>query len=204
MLIGYARISRGDHQDLAAQTRTLTEAGCSRVYREEASGGDAGRPELRAALAGLQVGDVLVVWKLDRLSRSLPDLLHTLAKVAAAEAGFRSLTEAIDTTTPAGRLMMQMLGAFAEFEREMIRERTLHGLDNARRAGRQLGRKPKLKGNQKTEIVRMIGEGRTTIGHAASLFNVSEATVKRVLAAHRALENSDRLSQTTPLASAHG
>ena len=186
MILGYARISRGDHQDIAAQVRTLTEAGCSRVYREEASGAGVARPQLHELMAHLAPGDVLVVWKLDRLSRSLADLLHTLAKIETAGAGFRSLTEAIDTTTPAGRLMMQMLGAFAEFEREMIRARTMHGLENARLAGRRLGRAPKLKTDQKDEIIRMIGEGRGTIGHAASVFNVSPATVKRVLAAARA------------------
>jgi len=204
MLIGYARVSRGDHQDLAAQVRTLTEAGCSRVYRDEATGDAAACPELRQALEHLAAGDVLVVWKLDRLSRSLVDLLHTLAKIESAQAGFRSLTEAIDTTTPAGRLMMQMVGAFAEFEREMIRARTMHGLENARRLGRHIGRKPKLKGDQRAEIVRMIEEGRATASHAASLFNVSKATVKRVLKAHRAFENSDRQSHRESLASIHG
>ncbi len=98
-------------------------------------GGGAARPELAKALARIEVCDVLTVWKLDRLSRSLCDLLLIPAKVEAAGAGFRSLTEAIDTTTPAGRLMMQMLGAFAEFEREMIRARTMNGLENARRRG---------------------------------------------------------------------
>jgi DNA invertase Pin-like site-specific DNA recombinase len=125
MQIGYARISRGDHQDLAPQLRTLTDAGCEKVYEEEASGADAARPQLKALLARLEPGDVLTVWKLDRLSRSLSDLLLTLAKVEAAGAGFRSITEAIDTTTAAGRLMMHMVGAFAEFERAMIRERTM-------------------------------------------------------------------------------
>jgi DNA invertase Pin-like site-specific DNA recombinase len=185
MQIGYARISRGDHQDLAAQLRTLTEAGCEKVYEEEASGADTTRAQLKALLASLQPDDVLVVWKLDRLSRSLSDLLLTLAKVNAAGAGFRSITEAIDTTTAAGRLMMHMVGAFAEFEREMIRERTMQGLETARRAGRHLGRKPKLKPSQKAEIVRMIEDGRGTPGHAAGLFNVSKATVKRVLASAR-------------------
>jgi DNA invertase Pin-like site-specific DNA recombinase len=185
MRIGYARISRGDHQDLAAQIRTLSEAGCEKVYEEEASGADTRRPQLRALLASLQPGDVLAVWKLDRLSRSLSDLLLTLAKIDAAGAGFRSLTEAIDTTTAAGRLMMQMLGAFAEFERAMIRERTMQGLETARRAGRHIGRKPKLRPAQKAEIVRMIEEGRGTPAHAAGVFNVSKATVKRVLQAHR-------------------
>jgi DNA invertase Pin-like site-specific DNA recombinase len=185
MQIGYARISRGDHQDLAAQLRTLSEAGCEKVYQEEASGADAARPQLKALIASLEAGDVLVVWKLDRLGRSLSDLLLTLAKIEAAGAGFRSVTEAIDTTTAAGRLMMHMVGAFAEFERAVIRERTMEGLETARRAGRHLGRKPKLKPSQKAEIVSMVAEGRGTPAHAAGLFNVSKATVKRVIAAHR-------------------
>ena len=186
MQIGYARISRGDHQDLAPQIDTLHAAGCKIIYEEEASGGDGNRPRLAAAIDSLRQGDVLTVWKLDRLVRSLRDLLFILERIEQAGAGFRSVTEAIDTTTAPGRLMMQMLGAFAEFEREMIRERTLHGLANARKAGRHIGRKPKLKPAQRAEIIRMVEEGRGTLAHVASLFDVSTATVKRVLQAHRA------------------
>lgn len=125
MEIGYARVSRGDSQDIDPQLRALRDAGCDPIYQEEASGGRADRPELARAIGGLQPGDVFVVWKLDRLSRSLRDLLFTLEAITAAGAGFRSVTEAIDTTTAPGRLMTQMLGAFAEFERAMIRERTM-------------------------------------------------------------------------------
>lgn len=188
MKIGYARISRGDHQDLDPQLRTLRAAGCDTIFREEASGGQGDRPELAKALARVGAGDMLCVWKLDRLSRSLRDLLFALERLDRQGAGFQSLTEAIDTTTSAGRLMMQMLGAFAEFEREMIRERTLHGLDNARKAGRHIGRKPSLSTQQQREVIRMIEEGRGTPAHAANLFNVSPSTVKRVLRAHRAQE----------------
>lgn len=186
MRIGYARVSRGDHQDLTAQLETLRAAGCDKIFQEERSGADADRPVLAKAIASLGEGDVLVVWKLDRLSRSLRDLLFTLEAISAAGAGFQSLTNAIDTTTPMGRLTVQVVGAFAEFEREMIRERTMHGLANARRAGVIVGRKPKLKPAQKAEIVRMIEEGRGTSSTAASLFDVSKTTVKRVLQAHRA------------------
>lgn len=186
MKIGYARVSRGDHQDASAQIESLRQAGCDPIFSEEASGGQADRPELARALDRLAPGDVFCVWKLDRLSRSLRDLLFTLDRIEKTGAGFQSITEAIDTTTAAGRLMMQMLGAFAEFERAMIRERTMHGLDNARRAGRVIGRKPKLKPAQQAEIVRMIEEGRSTPALAADLFNVSRSTVKRTLAAHRA------------------
>lgn len=188
MKIGYARILRGDYQDLDPQLRTWRAAGCEIVFREEASGGQADCPELAKALARIGPGDVLCVWKLDRLSRSLRDLLFTLELLDRQGIVFHSLTEAIDTATPVGRLMMQMLGAFAEFEREMIRERTLHGLDSARKAGWHIDRKPSLSIQQQCEVIRMIEEGRGTPVHAANLFNVSPSTVKRVLRAHRAQE----------------
>ncbi len=135
MLIGYARVST-DEQDTAAQVAALKAAGCERIYREKASGGRWDRPELHRLLDQLRNGDVLAVWKLDRLSRSLRDVLTIMEKLGEAKAGFRSLTEAIDTTTPAGRMMMQMVGAFAEFERSMLKERTKARLDAAREEGR--------------------------------------------------------------------
>src|ERR1700751_5248842 len=107
MLIGYARVSKIDQQDTRAQVKALKEAGCKRIFEENASGGRWDRPQLHKALEQLRVGDVLVVWKLDRLSRSLKDLLIILEKITEAQAGFRSLTEHIDTTTPAGRMMLQ-------------------------------------------------------------------------------------------------
>ena len=114
MLIGYARVSKLDQQDTRAQAKELKRAGCKRIFEESVTGGRWDRPELRRALDQLREGDVLIVWKLDRLSRSLKDLLHILEKITQSKAGFRSLTEAIDTTTSAGRMMLQMLGAFAE------------------------------------------------------------------------------------------
>ena len=114
MLIGYARVSKLDQQDTRAQAKELKRAGCKRIFEESVSGGRWDRPELHRALDQLREGDVLIVWKLDRLSRSLKDLLHILEKITQSKAGFRSLTEAIDTTTSAGRMMLQMLGAFAE------------------------------------------------------------------------------------------
>jgi DNA invertase Pin-like site-specific DNA recombinase len=124
---------------------------------------------------------VLVVWKLDRLSRSLRDVLTLMERLAAAQVGFRSLTEAIDTTTPAGRMMMQMVGAFAEFERAMLRERTRAGLEHAREDGRVGGRRPKLSDQQQAEIVRMVRKCETTAADAARLFKIHPATVSRVL-----------------------
>src|ERR671912_1170430 len=140
LLFGYARVSKGDDQTNALQVRAPRAAGCRRIFEEAASGGRWDRPELHRLLDQLREGDVVVVWKLDRLSRSLKDTLAILEKIEAADAGFRSLTEAVDTTGPAGRMMMQMLGAFAEFERAMIRERTRAGLTAARERGRKGGR----------------------------------------------------------------
>ncbi|MGO9266171.1 MAG: recombinase family protein [Candidatus Binataceae bacterium] len=181
MQIGYARVSIDD-QDTAAQVTALKAAGCERIFREKASGGRWDRPELNRLLDQLRQGDVLVVWKLDRLSRSLRDVLTLMERLGETGAGFRSLTEAIDTTTPAGRMMMQMVGAFAEFERAMLRERTKAGLDAARAEGRIGGRLPKLSAQQQAEIRKMITRGDKTAADAARLFKVHPATVSRLLA----------------------
>src|SRR5438046_5698015 len=181
MLIGYARVSTND-QETVTQVAALKASGCERIDREKASGGRWDRPELHRLLDQLRKSDVLVVWKLDRLSRSLRDVRTIIERLDEAKAGFRSLTEAIDTTTPAGRMMMQMVGAFAEFERAMLRERTKAGLDSARREGRISGRRPKLSPQQQAEIRRMVSKGRKTAADAARLFKVHPATVSRLLA----------------------
>jgi DNA invertase Pin-like site-specific DNA recombinase len=160
----------------------LKSAGCERIYREKASGGRWDRPELHRLLDQLRKGDVLVVWKLDRLSRSLRDVLVIMERLADAQAGFRSLTEAIDTTTPAGRMMMQMVGAFTEFERAMLKERTKAGLDAARQEGRIGGRRPKLSPQQQAQIRKMVSSGGKTAAEAARLFKIHPATVSRLLA----------------------
>ena len=180
MLIGYARVSTDD-QDTAIQEAALKQAGCERIYTEKASGGRWDRPELHRALEQLRPGDVTVVWKLDRLSRSLKDLLHVMDRIELAKAGFRSITEAIDTTTPAGRMMMQMLGAFAEFERAITRERTRAGLDAARQKGRIGGRRSKLNQEQKEEARRMVASGEKSAADVARLFNVHPSTISRLL-----------------------
>src|SRR5205809_6099308 len=181
MLLGYARVSSNE-QDTAAQVAALKAAKCERIYREQASGGRWDRPELQRLLDRIRKGDVLVVWKLDRLSRSLRDVLTITQRLGDSGAGFRSLTEAIDTTTPAGRMMMQMVGAFAEFERAMLRERTKAGLDSARREGRIGGRRPKLSSQQQIEIRKMVTKGNKTAADAARLFKVHPSTVSRLLA----------------------
>lgn len=195
MLIGYARVSRQDGQDTAVQIEALKKAGVDRIFEEKASGGRWDRPQLHRALDQLRPEDVFVVWKLDRLSRSLKDLLTLMEKIDAIGAGFRSLTEAIDTTTPAGRMMMQMVGSFAEFERAMIRERTKAGLDEARRQGRVGGRRPKLTLHQQQEIVEMVSSDRRSGAEAARLFNVHPATVSRLLAKSRQPESTEETAK---------
>lgn len=180
MLIGYARVSTDD-QDTSAQVKALKVAKCERIYREKASGGRWDRPELHWLLDQLRKVDVLIVWKLDRLSRSLRDVLTIMERLADAKAGFRSLTEAIDTTTPAGRMMMQMVAAFAEFERSMLKERTKAGLDAAREEGRVGGRRLKLTPQQQLEIRKMESKSTKTAAEAARLFKVHPATVLRLL-----------------------
>ena len=185
MLIGYARISKGDDQSTAMQLRALKNVGCERIFEEAASGGRWDRPELHRMIDQLRQEDVVVVWKLDRLTRSLKDLLHLLEKIQLANAGFRSLTENIDTTTPAGRMMMQMIGSFAEFERAMIRERTMAGLDQARSEGRVGGRRPKLSNSQRADVIENVLSGRKSAAQMARLYNVSEPTISRIIAIAR-------------------
>jgi DNA invertase Pin-like site-specific DNA recombinase len=181
MRLGYARVSTNE-QDTAAQVSALKSAGCEKIFREKASGGRWDRPELHRLLDHLRKGDVLVVARLDRLSRSLRDVLMIMERIQESKAGFMSLGESIDTTTAPGRMMMQMVGAFAEFERAMLRERTKAGLDVARKRGRIGGRRPKLRPHQQEEIVVLVSKGMKTAADAARLFNVHPATVSRLLA----------------------
>ncbi len=185
MVFGYARVSRGDAQDPAAQLSALRIAGAERIVEEAASGGRWDRPVLHRLLEQLRPGDVFLVWKLDRLSRSLKDLLSLLELIEQSGASFRSVTESIDTGTPAGRMMMQMLGSFAEFERAMVRERTLAGLAAARAAGRVGGRRPKLDREQCQAVIEMVSSGQKTQAQAARLFGVHRSTISRLLTRHR-------------------
>ncbi|MBA3506476.1 MAG: recombinase family protein, partial [Betaproteobacteria bacterium] len=139
MDIGYARVSTGE-QTLDLQLDALHAAGCGTVYRETASGTKADRPVLEDVLSYLRKGDTLVVWRLDRLGRSLKHLIETVERLEAMGVGFQSVTEAIDTTTSGGKLVFHIFAALAEFERTLIRERTRAGLKAARARGRQGGR----------------------------------------------------------------
>ena len=181
MKLGYARVSTNE-QDTAAQVSALKSAGCEKIFREKASGGRWDRPELHRLLDQLRKGDILVCWRLDRISRSVRDILMIMERIKEAEAGFKSLTEAIDTTTVSGTMMMQLIAVFAQFERSVLAERTKAGLDAARKHGRVGGRRPKLRPNQQDEIVTMVSTGTKTAADAARLFNVHPATVSRLLA----------------------
>lgn len=176
---GYARVSTDD-QDPASQIDALRAAGCDPIFVEYASGATMQRPEWQACNRGLGAGDTLTVVRIDRLGRSLTDLVSTLDDLAARGVHFRSLTEGIDTSTPLGRMFYQLAAAFAEYERALIRERTCAGIDAARAAGRQIGRPPALTDEQRT-LARQLhahGEGVAAI---ARLLNVSPSTVRRTL-----------------------
>ena len=185
MIFAYSRVSKGNDQNATLQLQAFKKAGVDKTFTETASGKRWDRPQLHKLLDQLRKNDVVIVWKLDRLSRSLKDLLVIMERIDQAGAGFISLTEAIDTTTPAGRMMMQIVGSFAEFEREMIRERTRAGLDAARSEGRIGGRKPKLKEDQQKDIIENVLSGRKTAAQMARLYEVSAATISRVTARYR-------------------
>lgn len=179
MKIGYARVSTQD-QDNAAQIAALKKAGCEKVFEEKESGGRWDRPQLHKALEMMRAGDELVVFKLDRLSRSLRDLILLLERLDEIGASFASLTESIETKSAAGKMLFSILGSFAEFERELIRERTRTGLENAKRHGKTLGRPQKLSATQKEEMVKMLKDPEKTGNEVAEIFNVSSAYVSRL------------------------
>ncbi len=178
MLIGYARVSTGE-QNLDAQLDALTAAGAERIFSEQISGAMRQRPELARVLDHLRKGDVVVVTKYDRLARSLRDLLDIVAVINARGAGFRSLAEDIDTTTPAGRLVFHIFASLAEFERDRISERTREGLEAARRRGRAGGRPRALSPAQRLEVCRMRDEEGRAVSEIAALFRVSTKTIRR-------------------------
>ena len=178
MIIGYARVST-DEQSLDSQTDALSEAGAEKVFSDRVSGSKRARPELDRMLEQLRDGDVVTVTIYDRLARSLKDLLEIVETIRGRGAGFRSLAEDIDTTTPAGRLVFHVFASIAQFERERISERTKEGLASARRRGRIGGRPPALSVAQKDEVRRMRDEEHRSIPEIARLFKVSERTVRR-------------------------
>lgn len=185
MKIGYARVST-DEQNLDLQRQALEAAGCDAVYEDKGISGAANeRPGLAEALAKVGPGDVLVVWKLDRLGRSLAHLIHVIDGLGKAGAGFVSLSESIDTTTAGGRLIFHMMGALAEFERSLIGERTSAGMQAAKRRGKHVGRPRALKKHQIAHARALIEAGQETRAGVAELFGVDVATLRRALSNYR-------------------
>jgi DNA invertase Pin-like site-specific DNA recombinase len=178
MLIGYARVSTAD-QNLDLQIDALTKAGCEKIFSDKVSGVKSDRSGLSEALNFMRKGDTICVWKLDRLGRSLKHLIETVLVLQSAGKGFRSLQEHIDTTTSGGKLFFHIFGAIAEFERDVIRERTRAGLTAARARGR-LGGRPRLLDNRKIKLANTLLRDRsTTIKDICQALGVSKATLYR-------------------------
>ena len=180
MLLGYARCSTID-QDPALQLDALTAAGCERIWTETASGAAAERPQLADLLSHARGGDTLVVWRLDRLGRSLPHLIGLLADLEQRQVQFRSLTEALDTSTAGGRLVFNIFASIADFERQLVQERTQAGLAAARARGRVGGRPTGMTPAKTRTARRMLHDGETLTTVAAAL-SISRTTLYRHLA----------------------
>lgn len=174
--IGYARVSTDD-QHLDLQRDALKQAGCGVIYEEAASGKNTARPEFEQCRKALRAGDTLVVWRLDRLGRSLPDLVQIVAELEKRGVGFESLTEKIETGSAAGKLVFHVFAALAEFERGLIRERTQAGLIAARARGRAGGRKPKLDDQQVREIKALLRDPDMRVAEVARRYDVSRTTL---------------------------
>jgi DNA invertase Pin-like site-specific DNA recombinase len=182
MKIGYARVSTED-QTLNLQLDALADTGCETTYQECASGKSAARPELENCLKALRAGDTLVVWRLDRLGRSLNDLVRIVAELEQREVGFVSITEQINTSSPSGKLVFHLFASLAEFERNLIRERTNAGLKAARARGRVGGRPRKLTGQNLVMAQTLMADPKANVTAIAQQFGVSRATLYRQIKA---------------------
>ena len=192
-LLGYARVS-GTDQNPQLQGDELAAAGCWKVFTDTASGALDRRPELERVLGELRDGDTLVVWRLDRLGRSLRHLIDVMTELDARGVGFRSLRESIDTTTPAGRLVFHLFASLAQFERELIVERTKAGLAAARARGRKGGRPPALSGEQVVQARRMYDDRELTVEQIAGVLGVGRTSI------YRALRAQETAGMTGPVA----
>lgn len=180
MIIGYARVSTQD-QNSELQVDALVKAGAEQIFQEKFSGKLRERPELSQCLRTLRKGDVLVVWKLDRLARSLKDLVEIVQDLHDGDVGFKSLTESIDTTSSGGRLVFHIFGALAEFEHDLIRERTIAGLEAARARGRKGGRKPAMSDSDVKKAAAMLLDPNITKKEVAEHFGVVRTTLNASL-----------------------
>lgn len=182
MNLGYARVSTDD-QHLELQLDALRQAGCEKIFEDKISGSKFDRPGLNDVLAYARQGDVLVVWRLDRLGRSLPDLLTLVAQLEEKGIGLHSLNEQIRTDSSTGKLVFHIFAALAEFERNLIRERTVAGLKSARARGRKGGRREKLTQQQSYEIRVLMKDPAVQVANVARQYKVSRSTIYRVIAA---------------------
>jgi len=181
MLIGYSRVSTSE-QNLDSQMDALNEAGCKKIYADKMSGAKADRPELRKAIDDIRPGDILVVKKLDRLGRSIKNLIELINELHNKEAGFKSLSENIDTTTSGGKLIFHIFGALAEFERDLIHDRTMAGLKAARARGRQGGRPRKITDKLIQQMKTLYDANKTPVSEICKSFGISRsAFYERVL-----------------------
>ena len=181
MLIGYARVSTDD-QNLHLQNDALQKAGCEKIYTDQLSGGTTERPGLTTVFEVLREGDSLVIWRLDRLGRSLKHLIAMIDQLDKRKIGLKSLTENIDTSTSGGRLIFHIFGALAEFERQLIRERTQAGVNAARARGRQGGRPRALDSNKKNLALRLYQEKKHSIAEICKMMTISKSTLYNYLA----------------------
>lgn len=180
MLIGYARVSTAD-QYLGMQEDALKGAGCEDIFKDIVSGAKTARPGLHSAISHLRKGDTLVVWRLDRLGRSLAHLIETVKELNDQGIGFKSLQESIDTTTSGGQLIFHIFGALAQFERELIRERTQAGLKAARVRGRMGGRPVQLNTQEIRKLKKHYDKGDLSVMEICKLFNITKPTLYRYL-----------------------
>jgi DNA invertase Pin-like site-specific DNA recombinase len=188
MLIGYARVSTKE-QNLDLQTDNLKQQGCEKIFIEKVSAASKQRPELEEALKYARKGDTFVVWKMDRLARSLKQLIETVESLAARDIGFLSITENIDTTSAGGKLIFHIFGALAEFEREIIRDRTKAGLEAARERNR-FGGRPKVMGEKEIQMAKtMLKDPNINVVDIAKQLGVSTSTLYRHIPGGR--DNSD-------------
>lgn len=195
MLIGYARVSTQE-QNLELQINALQAAGCKKIFTEKASGAQRDRPELKAALEYMRANedDTLVVWKLDRLARSLRQLIDTIEELEKKGIGFKSLTENIDTTTSGGRLVFHIFGALAEFERILIKERTMAGLKAAKAMGKKGGRPQALEAEDLRDAKALLRNKKITVKEVAKRLKVDPSTLYRYLPGGRRSVQEDSTS----------
>lgn len=182
MLIGYARVSTDD-QNLHLQKDALSEAGCERIFEDHQSGAKANRPGLTEALSHLREGDILVVWRLDRLSRSLKELIEIVGRLDEQLIGLKSLHEALDTSSSTGKLIFHIFGSLAEFERNLIRERTQAGLNAARARGRTGGRPAALSSDQQALAAQLYHQKQHTVQQICDMMNISKPTLYKYVEA---------------------